>query len=487
MTNNRETIILMSRGRRLAHFFKEAAQALKKDYDVIVFIDKEEENIWKDIEGVQNILSYETFLQEAEKEGINLETAVREIEKEIGLTLFESASNYILYRKFTKRNLSRWKKWIIDDRKLLMQCFVGAYKILSKLIKEKKVALIFYETPDLIQCRIALKIAAQYKIFALGFQSGYYKGKMLLTYNLTARIPLLEYYYKNRNLINHESYQEARFLLESIKKENWIPNEVGRKRREVIMFSSWRTLPFIAIKKIFYGFLTLQPRKYITMIFNVLWLNRYSHKNLPQQPYLVFLLHSQPEAQTCCRVPRWVNQENVIEQVAINAPSNILILIKEHFANYGLRNRSYLKELCDLPNVYLCSCDMETREIVAGAEAVLTLTGRVGFQAILLGKRVGVLGRPFYSVYKGVKLLNYPEEIFSAMNDVSWRPEEMAQERLVFAAAYIQSLYDFGYGECGRFWPKRGGDKWADAIRDFLKKKIDYNLTPDMFNKNYHS
>lgn len=477
----KKTIILMSHSMRVARFFKEAALELKNDYDVIVFIDKEEERIWSDAKGIQLIPSENTFIQEAEKEGGNLKETARKIEKELSLSLFKSAGNYFLIRKFTRRNLSRWRKWIIDEKDTALKYYVGSYKILSKIINEKDVALIFYESTEIMQHKIALKIGYKHGVFALGFSFAYYKGKFFFNYGISVRNPLLEYYYKNRHLINAASYRAAQDMVENIKQSGWVPQEVKKHRRITEGLVNWKTFLFAAISKLFYGIMSLQPRKYITIIINAIWLNINSHRELPNEPYVSFLLQHQPEASTCSAIPRWVNQENIIEQLAINSPLDLKILVKEHIVNYGIRGKGYFKELCELPNVYLCSPGVDTKAVILKSEAVLALTGRPGFEAILLGKKVGILGAPFYSIYKGVKLLNYPEEIFSALEDNSWNPESMAEERLTFASAYVQSLYDFRPSTENGLWPKNGGDKWAYAIRDFLKKKDEYNLKPSMF------
>ena len=137
--------------------------------------------------------------------------------------------------------------------------------------------------------------------------------------------------------------------------------------------------------------------------------------------------------------------------------------------------------LQDLPNVVVCHPTVDNFDLVSHAEAVIAITGTVGLEGLVLGKRVGVLGRPYYSIYKGVRVLNYPEDIFEALQDQSWRPEDMVEERRHFLAAYIQSLYEFGHGAETKMYPASGGEKWAQALRETIHFIETYNLKPSAF------
>ena len=64
-----------------------------------------------------------------------------------------------------------------------------------------------------------------------------------------------------------------------------------------------------------------------------------------------------------------------------------------------------------MPNVILGNADMDNFALVSRSTAIIATTGTAGLEGIVLGKRVGVLGRPYYSVYKGVSELNYPEDM----------------------------------------------------------------------------
>jgi capsule polysaccharide export protein KpsC/LpsZ len=165
----------------------------------------------------------------------------------------------------------------------------------------------------------------------------------------------------------------------------------------------------------------------------------------------------------------------------VNAPSDIKIVVKEHPATYGTRGRAFFQPLKDLPNVVLCDPTVDSYALLSRAQAIVATTGSVGLEGILLGKRVGVLGRPFYVAYKGVKALDYPEEIFEAMADPSWKPDEMRAETRDFLAAYVQSSHRFGHGGGTEIHPASGGDKWAHALLATMDYIEQHGLKPSDF------
>lgn len=484
---NRRTIILMSRGMRLARFFKEAAIDLAKDFRVVVFLDKSEYKFWSDIKETNiEVRHFDTLIdKELNNNKVELEAKVKEIEHEINLPFFKSGANYFLYRKFVKREGSRWPFYVIDDKQSMMRDYVGTYLILKKIFTEAPPALIFYEALDLVSCRVAYAFAYKKGIFALGVKLvPHIPGKIKLIFGFEQKNILMEYYYKNKNMILKNSYIEARIFIDKIKGGFEIPHTVtsfmqrmkypGGLISKVLFVIS--QMPKMAI-----GFFIFRPVKFIKYTFGVLWLSKRCHFDLPKNPYIAFFLHHQPEITTCGQIPRWVNQEAIIEQLAINAPLGIDILVKEHPRTFGMRGAQYFREIIAIPNIFLCHPLLDSYRIIKNSKIIFTLTGTAGLEGIIMGKKVAVLGRPDYSVYKGVKKLDYPEEIFNALNDSSWKPEDMEEERLDFVAAYLQSLYDFCISKKGKLWPEIGGDKWADAIRDFLIKEKEYGLTPNMF------
>ena len=133
-----------------------------------------------------------------------------------------------------------------------------------------------------------------------------------------------------------------------------------------------------------------------------------------------------------------------------------------------------------LPNVVVCHPHVSNYELLTRAEAILTITGTSGFEGLVFGKKVGVLGRPFYAAYAGVRKLFHPEELYEALADPSWAPEDMREERRVFLAAHAQSQHDFGLVP-DRWYPADGGVKWARALEETMVFIDTHGLKPLQF------
>jgi hypothetical protein len=195
-------------------------------------------------------------------------------------------------------------------------------------------------------------------------------------------------------------------------------------------------------------------------------------------------MHRQPEASTASQIPRWVDQEVVIEQMAINAPVGWKIVVKEHPRNYGSRGAEYYARLLDLPNVVLVHPALESDSLIRGCAALVSLTGSAGLEAILLGKPVATLGRPYYSVMPCVRLMDYPDEIWRLLKDRSWIAEAASEQRETWIAAYLQALTYLGPVEYGKIWPPF--NVAAPSFAAGLKRTIEFievnGLKPRDFN-----
>ena len=485
--SHKKTVLLMSRGMRTHYLFREMAADLTKDYRVVVLAAPEEVHSFSSIKGVE-AHCYETHDILSAK--INtptmslkeLQAAARRIEQEIGVPVYKAASNFLLYGRIVKSYAGRWN--YLDKEKDILRAYVGAYAQLSTLFERNNPSVVFYETIDLLASYIAFVLAYRRGIFALDFRlSPLSNGKVSVGFGLHRKNLVLEYLYTHRESLLASSYA--------------VTDDILTRPREYLYATSYAT----ANQKMLPDNSPLNPKKFISLFENRqrfthgikniawhyraarnrAWLGRNLTNQLPTEPYIVFFLQHLPEASTCSQAPRWVYPDMIIEQLAINAPSHLKVVVKEHPRSYGRKGRDFFKPLQDLPNVLVCHPAIDNFDLVSHADAVIAITGTVGLEGIVLGKRVGVLGRPYYSIYNGVRVLDYPEDIYEALQDQSWRPEDMVDERRHFLAAYIQSLYEFGHGEGTKLYPASGGGKWAQALRETTHFIETYNLKPSAF------
>jgi len=127
-------------------------------------------------------------------------------------------------------------------------------------------------------------------------------------------------------------------------------------------------------------------------------------------PYVVFLLHYQPEETTIPRGGAFSQQLNAILKLRSMLPVRTRILVKEHMATFRLplslaisaRSHDFYQAIASMPATHLVPMARDTFELVDNSLAVATITGSVGLEALCRGKKVIVFGDANYKNFSGV-------------------------------------------------------------------------------------
>ena len=110
----------------------------------------------------------------------------------------------------------------------------------------------------------------------------------------------------------------------------------------------------------------------------------------------------QPEQTTLIGGNFFANQVATIENIAKCLPLGYRLIVKEHPRGRGARPAWQYLHLAHYPNIQFC--DADSKEILKRCEAVVTITGTIGLEAMALDKPVVVLGNVYYDfsevVYK---------------------------------------------------------------------------------------
>ncbi len=148
-----------------------------------------------------------------------------------------------------------------------------------------------------------------------------------------------------------------------------------------------------------------------------------------QQPvvgenYVLYALHKQPEASIDVFGADYADQTHLIRQIARRLPADTWLYVKEHSNCLGDRTRRELNELTRIPGVRLIDPHCDIHGLIRGAEAVLTVSGTVAFEAALHGKPAGIFSRMYFSCLSSVKHLQDYAEIESLIrqpkNSAGW-------------------------------------------------------------------
>ncbi len=117
----------------------------------------------------------------------------------------------------------------------------------------------------------------------------------------------------------------------------------------------------------------------------------------PTRPYVYFPLHLMDDYKLKSVIPHCADQLAIVEQVARSLPHGYDLVVKEHPMSIGRNKLSTLARLRRIRNARLVPARTSSHDLIAGAEAVAVISSTVGLEALLHGKPVLTIGRPFYS------------------------------------------------------------------------------------------
>lgn len=159
--------------------------------------------------------------------------------------------------------------------------------------------------------------------------------------------------------------------------------------------------------------------------------------------YAYFALHLQPEMTTMILAPFWQDQVGLIENIARSLPIGLRLYVKEHIPMLGLRPLGYYERLKRIPNVRLVDPFMSSLELVRNAQLVLTITGTVGWEALLLGRPVITFGDVFYNVLDCVRKCKNVEDLPQLTRDCLDHSPHDERQVVTYVAALIERSFDF--------------------------------------------
>lgn len=119
---------------------------------------------------------------------------------------------------------------------------------------------------------------------------------------------------------------------------------------------------------------------------------------LKSHDYLFFPLHKEPEIALLLYAKAYQNQIELIRTLSHSVPLGMEIVIKEHPRAVGWHSQKYYEKLLAIPNVRLVDPEVDSRVLIENARLVATITGAIGFEALVLGKPVITFGEAAYNI-----------------------------------------------------------------------------------------
>lgn len=159
--------------------------------------------------------------------------------------------------------------------------------------------------------------------------------------------------------------------------------------------------------------------------------------------YYLYPIHFQPEATTSVNARYYTNQYEMIKNIAFSLPLNTMLYVKEHPHAYGCFPISFYKQIKKIPNVKFIHCDESVVKLIINCEGVITLTGTMGFEALMYNKPAISFGEIFYNCHPYCFHLTSFEELYDTIKnikDIDINKFREYNEKLLYA--YFKNTYD---------------------------------------------
>jgi hypothetical protein len=156
------------------------------------------------------------------------------------------------------------------------------------------------------------------------------------------------------------------------------------------------------------------------------------------RPYLLYPLQMQPESTIDVWGHPWTDQADIVRRAArAIAPLGMDLCVKTNPKPSLEISRALLEVVASEPNVRALPHGIAMREVFGPAAAILSVTGTVLIESVLVGQRALSLGDHALAQYPGVVCLTQPEDLATAL--ASKHQADAAQAAA--AVALLQHLH----------------------------------------------
>lgn len=151
------------------------------------------------------------------------------------------------------------------------------------------------------------------------------------------------------------------------------------------------------------------------------------------EQYIYFPLAGQPERTSNPQGDIYTYQILAVNRLATSLPPTWKLYIKEHpnhfhpdFRMYQYRNEEFYDACVQFENVRLLTDTFDPFHLIDKAQAIATLAGTTGIEALVRGKPVLSFGTPWYRFCKGVFEIRSQRSLERAINEIvnGFRPTE---------------------------------------------------------------
>lgn len=184
------------------------------------------------------------------------------------------------------------------------------------------------------------------------------------------------------------------------------------------------------------------------LFFKKLYRGNFLNKNFKRDintttPFVYYPLGFQPERTTLMDAPFYINQLELITNIAKSLPAGYKLYVKEHPAQHisGWRSISYYKTILKLPNIELIHPSIPSENLVKNCSLAIGITGTTGLEATFHFKPAIVLADTIYSNLPSVYRLKSMEELPQAIRS-SLRKKVHLSDLIKYSNCIIDNSFE---------------------------------------------
>lgn len=181
-------------------------------------------------------------------------------------------------------------------------------------------------------------------------------------------------------------------------------------------------------------------RHHLIFWWNSFWKTKFDQPNY-EEKYVFLALNSEPEISLLMQAPSFVDQSWFIRRIAESLPLTYKLYVKDHPSMVGYRNPNFYKEVRKFPNVVILEPSVDSIPLIKSAKLVMTITGSVGFEAILLKKPVMIFGSVNYEVLSFIKKCITPDLFSNVVKDALENYKHNEEELIDFVSALLEDSF----------------------------------------------
>ena len=218
----------------------------------------------------------------------------------------------------------------------------------------------------------------------------------------------------------------------------------------------------------------MSPTRFQRLKFNIMHYIRlyYQNKNsqdfLPKNKYVYYPLATIPEASTLIRGIDFFDELSNVKLISLNIPINYKLVVKLHPNMKGRNTIKFLKDLNKIFNVHVVNYSVLSNEILKNAECVITASGTTGLESLALGKKTVIIGHPSYGYLKSCFKINSFSELGNIMK-LKWS-NSLIDKQIEEVKIYASQI-------SGNYMIKdKDGVIWNVKPKAFTNQTIDFDL-----------